>query len=791
MPFHKHGELTLPVNIRLIFLVSVLSILWGCAAVKKPPKGKPFVYENVVKLTAPSLTREQKIILQQKLLLYIDDSLAVPTRQVIGFTQRVKPPVFDSAAIYRSIKFMNSYLNSEGFYNARFDTFLVKIDTAKKGDKQQQRVYTTFLVNAGKGLRIDTVVYAFKDSNLQRLADSSKVGASLKVNTYYSKQAVAYELDRLATIFRNHGYFKMSRYVMLVEVDTANQALVNFEIDPIQQQLLALKKREDPTASIRIYQRPGTNPSAFRSYTIDSVIIYPETKILDNIDSLIMDSTFKTLSKQSNILVKEKAHLFQEKMLLRNNYLIPGKEYNEQNYFRTINSFGQMGPWQQSDIRTFTHIDTSDASVAFHLFLYPAKKQSFQIDLEGSQNNNISSSNVMSGKFFALGLVGTHRNRNVWKKGTQSTTTGRVGFELNNESSSGNAGIFQSFILGLNQSYSIPRLLWPMHFFDNYKLDNRRSVINLGYLYNDRFDFYQRTSANANLTYEWRRKKNTYTLAFPNFETVNTISTDSLKKEIQENPSLAYSFAPGNVLSISSSFKRVIGFKNHLNRNGLFQTSAEVTIPGNFTLFNREFFKFVKVDAQYIHHIRHANTSWDFRMYAGVGWEISGSKTQNTMPFFRQFVAGGSYSMRAWSLRQLGLGNSLAADTAAFTDRFGDIQLETNIERRFQLMRLFGYKLDGVVFTDIGNIWNHQPVSDGLGNFDVKYLYRDLALDAGLGIRWDLDFLVIRFDGAFKVKDPVREGDGWLKTFEWKSTNRLGTNKRGNVAVQFGIGYPF
>jgi hypothetical protein len=61
----------------------------------------------------------------------------------------------------------------------------------------------------------------------------------------------------------------------------------------------------------------------------------------------------------------------------------------------------------------------------------------------------------------------------------------------------------------------------------------------------------------------------------------------------------------------------------------------------------------------------------------------------------------------------------------------------------------------------------------------------------GYGIRWDLNFLVIRFDAGFKVKDPVREGNGWLDTFEWKSTNRLGTNKRSNLALQFGVGYPF
>jgi len=795
MHLKNRSELTPPTR-KLHFLTLLcLWAMWGCVAVKNPPIGKPYVYENKVSLNAPLLSKEKQSIFREKLLEYLDDSLKVPTRSIMGFSQRVRPPLFDSVNIANSIRFMFGYLNSEGYYNSSLDTFTVRIDTTRRktkffGGKKVQVIEakTHFFLKVGKGLRLDSIWNSFSNPELQRLADSARKTSTLTKNSYYSKQAVAIELDRLATIFRNNGYMLMNRSALLAEADTADLSLISLIDDPIQQQLAALKRQQDPTATLRFFERPGTDSMLFRKYLIDSVYIYPETRISDNVDSLISSTQFNQLSNpRSRVVIKELENQFQEKMLRRTNYLQPGQIYTDRQFFRTLNNYSQMGPWQQVDVRTSTRKD-SVAEAIFHLFLYPAKRQNFQIDLEGSQNNNISVGNVLSGRFLAVGVAGTHRNRNVMKRGTQSVTTLRTGLELNNSASSGNEGLFQTLIVGGNQSFSIPRLLWPMNFLDKRSLDFRRTAVNFGGVYTDRFDFFKQTSINFNLQWDVRKGKNTFSFSFPTFETVDTVSTDSLYKEIVANPALAYSFTPGNVLSVRGSWERVLEYSNR-RHSGLFRTSAEVTVPGNFTLFGKEFFKFFRMEGLFIHGIRFSKTSLAMRMFGGVGWDISGSKA--TMPFFRQFVAGGSNSMRAWSIRQLGLGNSLANDTAYFTDRFGDIQLEANFEYRMRLVRMFGYNLDGAVLLDIGNIWNHRPAADGLGNFQWKYLYRDLALSLGYGIRWDLSFLVIRFDGGFKVKDPVRAGNGWLDTFEWKSTNRLGTNKRSNLAIQFGVGYPF
>jgi outer membrane protein assembly factor BamA len=83
--------------------------------------------------------------------------------------------------------------------------------------------------------------------------------------------------------------------------------------------------------------------------------------------------------------------------------------------------------------------------------------------------------------------------------------------------------------------------------------------------------------------------------------------------------------------------------------------------------------------------------------------------SDKTLPFFKQFSAGGPYSMRAWGLRQLGMGSSIQSDTISTTnyrDRFGDMQLEANVEYRFPLATVAGIKVASALFADMGNVWN-------------------------------------------------------------------------------------
>jgi outer membrane protein insertion porin family len=788
MGFSSKHEHTLYFRIFSFLATAWLLGLVGCAGVKNPPKNIPYVYNNDVVIRTDELNAEQRGLLKEKLLLYLDDSLQVQTISVLGRTRRINPPVFDSANINRSIRFMNGYLNSVGYYNASFDSFTVKKDV--KPEKNEIRISNTFFVTLGKSLKVDTLIYRFKHAALQHLADSVKSKSSLLPGTFYSKEKVAAELDRLAAVFRQQGHMRITRSSLLVEADTTDLLMIDPAAHPVEQVISAVKRKEYPFISLTVMQRPGVDSSIFLAYYIDSVIIYPESRISEEMTQLMQDSTLQTFEFGKRFLMKDRDNLFTKKLISKNNYLLPGTRYNETNYFKTLNQFSQMGPWEQVDGRTLTRMDSLPLA-SLHLFLYPAKKQTFQVDLEGSQNNNISVSNALAGRFLAIALNTSHRNRNVFRSGIQSTTTATVGFELNNTRTSASPNFFQTFLMYLSQSYTLPKLIKPFNFLNQRgNIDVGRTNINVSALYTERFKFFQQTSVNTNLQWEWRKGRNTTTFTLPNFETVFLQQyQDSLDKVIEQNPSLRYAFTPGNILSSRVAVERAVKYKkpNHI---GFYRLSGELALPPGFKLFNNEFFSFFLLQGQYVEGIKLRNSSLHYRFYSGVGWDISSTKG-GTLPFFRQFVAGGNNSMRAWVLRQLGLGNSIVSDTASFTDRFGDIQLEANLEHRFRLFRFFGYDLQGATFVDAGNIWNHKNNADDKGKFELKNLYRDLAMNVGLGIRWDLSYLVVRLDAAYKVKDPVREGDGWMKTFEWRGTNRLGTNERSNVGVQFGIGYPF
>jgi hypothetical protein len=68
MPLHSQGEHTLlPRNI-VFFLFIIALAGTACKAVKLPPRGVAFVYENKINLKAPKLTGEQKGLLVEKII---------------------------------------------------------------------------------------------------------------------------------------------------------------------------------------------------------------------------------------------------------------------------------------------------------------------------------------------------------------------------------------------------------------------------------------------------------------------------------------------------------------------------------------------------------------------------------------------------------------------------------------------------------------------------------------------------------------------------------------------------
>jgi len=143
----------------------------------------------------------------------------------------------------------------------------------------------------------------------------------------------------------------------------------------------------------------------------------------------------------------------------------------------------------------------------------------------------------------------------------------------------------------------------------------------------------------------------------------------------------------------------------------------------------------------------------------------------------KAFYGGGANGMRGWRLRYLGPGSYKNPEQNI--ESFGDLILEGNFEYRFPVYRYF----KGAIFYDIGNLWmvRENETYPG-GEFNLNRFYKELAMDAGIGLRVDFSYFLIRLDIAQKIKDPVLDlGDRWVFTHKgWF-----------DPVLNFGIGYPF
>lgn len=790
------------------------SELYNGTKVKDFPLDTPFVFNNIVKIVN-ALPKDEKIRLLENLQDYWADSLIAYREQRFVVAYRMqRPAIYDSSLIPVTQSYMRNYLFTQGYFNSSFSDTSFLIKTTKKGVEQQRQNIGIF-VNTGKQTIIDSSVYSLVTNTypypdnirLQQLAAENQEKSFITPQkTAWSKELMAAELDRLTTLYRNNGYYYFKRENLIAEIDTTELLLLDLTVDPFEQAIkiaeAAARRLERPSCIVNFTQRRFVDTSLrladtsfLKQYYVGNLIFYADVDndgIPENMDSL-------THFSGRHFDVYQKYNLFKPKIFQYYTFLKNGDLYNDRNYYKIINTLGQIGAWQQVEVRTIPKEDTLN----FHYYLYPETKYKFTGNLEASRNTGdfLSSSNLIG-----LSLNFTYRNRNVWRRAVQSSTSLRTGVEFSFDKAS---TLIQSTQVSLNKTISIPHLLVLFEGKNNNpNINFGRTIINGNYGYSDRINFFRLRSFVANIGWEWRTdwlKKPkpvvTSTYRLLNIELYNLDTLQGLKDAFAQNPLLRNSFNTGYVvgaqINYNINFKSRSPFISHYLR-----ISSEATYPfGRLQVFKNELYEFIKAEADYRWIRSVKNRAIAARVFLGAGYNYGNDpRFGKTLPFFKQFIAGGPNSMRAWPLRQLGLGSSLLSDTSSsiFRDRYGDFQFETNLEYRFQMAHFSAVDINGAIFTDIGNIWNlRTDAQNPQSLFDFKNILQDIAIALGTGIRLDFNFFIIRFDLGFKFKDPARIGDNGfasmkdalsLRNWDYENTD---SQPRYNYALQLGIGMPF
>jgi len=170
------------------------------------------------------------------------------------------------------------------------------------------------------------------------------------------------------------------------------------------------------------------------------------------------------------------------------------------------------------------------------------------------------------------------------------------------------------------------------------------------------------------------------------------------------------------------------------------------------------------------------------------------------VPFDRRFFSGGANSVRGWRLRELGPGG--AGQRIDFLG--GDVKLESSVELRTTLLRnVLAADWVGATFLDVGNVWfgprnqgfseTEQPTNGfgadppppqdvsegGDGKFRGLGALDEVGVGAGLGVRIEWEYLVVRFDLAYRLRDPSPQNDDVF------------SDDFGGPLLHFGIGQAF
>ena len=207
-----------------------------------------------------------------------------------------------------------------------------------------------------------------------------------------------------------------------------------------------------------------------------------------------------------------------------------------------------------------------------------------------------------------------------------------------------------------------------------------------------------------------------------------------------------------------------------------FNKTMKTDASGSHLIWGIPYSQYVRAEAQLGRTFvfgRKDGHAISFRLLAGAGYGYGNSVS---LPYEKVFYAGGASSLRGWQARTIGPGKMPLDKTFLIPSQIGDWKLEANLEYRFKLF----WKIEGATFVDAGNVWAlHKDAAK-----EERVSWDSIAGDWGIGLRLNMDIIVVRVDFGMQVHDPVTEkNNGWLGPADWF--------RKGNNAFHFGVGYPF
>ncbi|MCH5328798.1 MAG: BamA/TamA family outer membrane protein [Coprobacter sp.] len=676
------------------------------------------------------------------------------------------PVIYDSTLMLKSQLEIKKALNNRGYVRA-----VVTADTVSRRRKMKVR----YNVTANEPYHIERISYNIDNENIARIVLRDTASLLLKPGMLFDRTLLDEERQRISNRLRNNGYYAFNKeYITYTADTTIGDNGVELELNlmpiPIETGTSEMIYRKHDTYRIR---------EVYFVTNYDGMNLEPE-KRFDVQDSLIY--------KGYHIWYGNKRYL-KEETLVNNCFIRPGTLFRNRDIDRTYTAFSRLKILKYVNIR-FVPVKSEEVEMLdCYILLTEGKGQTISVDIEGT--------NSAGDLGFALGL--THQHRNIFR-GSQTLTTK---FRGAYESMSGKiSGIINDHYteFGGEIGITLPEFLFPVMRSSVRKRWRATTEFDVNINFQQRPE-YTRVIAGGGWNYKWTTHRNQYNhqldLVDISYIYLPKTSNDFLNNLPADNPLLRNSYENHFIMRSSYVFYRsnldpvvksthniyTLRVAGEIAGNLLYGISSLSKMKpgpyGEYSILGIRYSQYAKADADYAYTFVF-NERNSLSLHSGVGIEIPYGNSE-ILPFEKRYFAGGANSVRGWSVRTLGPGRYKGINrTLDFMNQCGDIRLDLNAEYRSKLI----WKLELAAFIDAGNIWTIKDYeSQPGGQFKLNRFYKEIALAYGLGLRFDFNYFLLRFDLGMKAFDP-----GMADDRQWVLVH---PRFKRDAAFHFAVGYPF
>jgi outer membrane protein insertion porin family len=764
-------------SVKIFFLIIPLAFVLSCNVTRLVPDGDALYTGASIKIKDSTLSanKKKKIVsmlegipspkpnskilgIRVKLLIYNMGGDTSKHNFIKKFLRKTgSPPVLLSKTnLGYNLKVLQNFLGNRGYFHASASAYTV---TKKKSG------HAFYTIEPGPAYTIQQIKFETDSSSLGAAIKATEGQTLLRPGNNYSLPVIKDERARIDANLKDKGYYYFSPDHLLIDADTTVG---------------------DHKVSLYLHEKTRIPSFAKRPYVIDDVYIFPNYQL----NATKVDTAKNEKYLYDGYYIVDPKNKFKPRLFPPIMRFDSGELYSRTDHNITLSRLINLGVFKFAKNRfensKNAEGDTGRLNAYYYLTPLPKKSLSGEISGNTKTDNSLGSEATV-----------TFTDRNTFKEAEKLELHLNAGTEV--QYSGGENG-FNTNKWGAGATFTIPKFVVPFFRLNTTNAFVPKTKIDFNYAFLNKKKLYTLNSLSTQWGYVWKQNLRTtqefnpIAINYVKALEVTQLFLDSIKKEpylkhvidtqfiIGSNYSYTLNSLISNPEGSGYYFNGLVDFSGNIA--GLFVPVDQAT--GQKRLFNAPISQYLKgrVDARYFLAMspsaRLAN-----RLILGFGYPYGNS---TKMPFIKQFFSGGNNSLRAFRSQSVGPGtfrSPYADSTNYFADQSGDIKLEMNTELRLRFNKFIG----GALFVDAGNVWLFRADTSQPGGEFTKNFMSQLAVGTGVGLRFDLSILILRFDLGMPIRKPwLPSGERWV--FDQIDLGS-GAWRKQNLILNIAIGYPF